>query len=78
MHLWQVKREVVELININPNVVQEAKTALAKRYNMDQRNGSLNNAINESGEAGKANVESKVQESITTKKQERRDYLQTL
>jgi len=72
------KKEVIELINNDPNVLQEAKTALAKRYNSEQRNGSLNNAIDASSDSGKSNVETKVQESITNKKQDRKEYLETL
>jgi len=72
------KKEILELINSNPNVVQEAKTALANRYNTNQRNGSLNNAINAAGDSGESNVVTNMQESITNTKQDRKEYLETL
>jgi len=72
------KKEILELINSNPNVVQEAKTALANRYNTNQRNGSLNNAINSAGDSGESNVVTNMQESITNTKQDRKEYLETL
>lgn len=72
------KREILELINSDPNIVSEAKKELADRYNSGQRNGALNNAINASGEQGRTNVETKVQESITNTKQDRKEYLESL
>lgn len=72
------KKEVLELINSDPNVISEAKTALANRYNTSQRNGALNSAIDDSGDSGKSNVVTGIQESITTTKQDRKEYLETL
>ena len=72
------KTEIVRLINEDPNVLADAKTALANRYNTNQRNGTLNNAINAAGEQGGANVKTNIQESITTTKEDRKEYLETL
>jgi len=72
------KAEIVRLINEDPNVLSDAKEALAGRYNTNQRNGSINNAINAAGEQGPDNVVTNMQESITNTKEDRKEYLETL
>ena len=85
---FPVKAEVLALINGNPNVVEEARNALWSRYNatdtsgnrtqVDQRTNVLNKAVNEVGEEGKSNLETKVEESITNTKTTRKTYLDSL
>ena len=72
-------REVAQLIQNNPNIVQESKNILINRYNSnaDTRNNALNSAIN-TGEEGEENLKTKVQESITNSKENRQKYLQSL
>lgn len=74
---YPVKREVLELINNDPNVVEAARTALWQRYNQsqqDQRNNVINSAI-QAVEQGQQNIESKVQEEVTKSKETRKNYL---
>ena len=73
--------EVMQLINDNPNIVQTAKNALISRYNSNQgtvRNNVINPTINSNGEEGQENLKTKVEESITNSKENRKEYLQSL
>jgi len=71
---YQPSNNIGVLINSNPNVIQEAKTELARRYNEGYRaliEESVNNGTPE-------NVETKMQEEITKQKEERANYLNGL
>ena len=72
--------EVMELINSNPNIVQTAKNELVQRYmsSQDRVRGNINSAINSSGEDGEENLKTKVEESITNSKDNRKKYLESL
>lgn len=75
---YPVKREVLDLINNDPNVIETARNALWQRYNQsqhDQRNNVLNQAI-QAVEQGQQNIESKVEEEITKSKESRKNYLE--
>ena len=69
-------REVMELIDSNPNILEEAKQALYNRYNTAQRNDVISPAV--SGEGSDANVESGMEESIQNSLTTRQEYLQGL
>ena len=71
-------REVAELIDSDPNIVDRAKSELTSRYNANQRNNVINQAIQNNVEGGDENVASGVEEDITTTKQNRKDYLDGL
>ena len=71
-------REVADLIEANPNIVQEAKQALASRYDANQRNNIINQAIINEGEAADSNVAAGVEEEITASEENRRNYLDGL
>jgi len=71
---YQPSNNIGVLISSNPNVVQEAKTALTQRYNEGYRA-----LIDESVNSGTSeNVETKMQEEITKQKEERANYLNGL
>lgn len=73
--------EVMQLINDNPNIIQIAKNTLISRYNSSQgtvRNNVINPSINSNGEEGKDNLKTKVEESITNTKENRKEYLESL
>jgi len=71
---YQPSNNIGVLISSNPNVVQEAKTALTQRYNEGYRA-----LIDESVNSGTSeNVETKMQEEITKQKEERANYLSGL
>ena len=72
---------VMQLIQTNPNIIETAKSALIRRYNDNNslvRDGSINSAINSSGEEGEENLKTKVEESITNSKETRKQYLESL
>lgn len=69
-------REVMELIDKNPNVVEEAKTDLYNRYNTDQRNNIINPAV--TNENAQDNLETNMEESITNSLNTRQEYLEGL
>ncbi len=75
---YPISRETMELINTNPNVVNEAKNALWARYNADQRNGNVNNQLNNYSAESSDNVETGIQEQIQKQKQLRQEYLEAL
>ena len=73
--------EVMQLISNNPNIVQVAKNTLISRYNANQgnvRNNVINPTINSNGQEGEENLKTKVEESITNSKENRKEYLQSL
>lgn len=73
-------REVALLIESDPNIVTKAKNELISRYNSNSstRNDVLNQAISNSGDEGEDNLKTKVEESITDSKENRKQYLQSL
>ncbi len=75
-------REVSQLINSNPNVVQTAKDELAKRYNnatlLSGRNDIINPAVMAIGEEAQANVATGTATAIEAQKQSREDYIKEL
>ena len=74
---YPVKREVLELINSDPNVLEVARNALWQRYNqgqVNQRDNVINPAI-QAVEQPNQKIESKVQEEITKSKESRKNYL---
>lgn len=73
--------EVMQLIIDNPNIVQDAKNGLYKRYQDYYgrvRNEVINPSINNNGEEGTENLKTKIEESITTTKENRKQYLESL
>lgn len=70
--------EVAQLIEADPNIVQRAKEELSGRYNANQRNNVINQAIQNNAETGDQSVTTKVQEEITTTKENRKEYLDGL
>lgn len=73
--------EVMNLIQNNPNIVDTAKNELIKRYNENNgtvRNEVINPSINSNGEEGEENLKSKIEAGITSTKDNRKQYLQSL
>ena len=71
-------REVANLIDADPNIVDRAKTELQSRYNADQRNNVINQALQNNAEEADSNIETKVQDEITMTQENRRNYLDGL
>lgn len=74
---YPVSGEVLKLIDADPNIIQRAKEELVKRYNVEQRN-NINSIISNNSDANTDNVKTKVDESITNTKDNRKKYLDSL
>lgn len=74
---YVISREVYQLIDSNPNIVNEAKNELYARYNDTQRN-AINQQLQNNLETSDDNLKSKVQESITKTQDERKQYLDAM
>ena len=76
---YPVSREVLELINNDPNVVEVAKQGLWRRYNeaqQNQRNNVLNSTLQSIDEQTKqSNLETNLNDEITKTKETRKDYI---
>lgn len=79
---YHVNNATIQLIGKNPNVVQEAKEALANRYNANDAGNStrseIQNQLNQHYEDAKDNIESGIEEHITKQKEYRQQYLEAL
>ena len=75
---YPVNREVMTLMESDPNIVDTAKRELYARYNADQRNNSINSALNQYSEEAKSSIESKIEEQVTNAKTERKKYIEEL
>lgn len=78
---YPLNREVLELIQGDPNILTDAKNKLFARYNdtqVNQRTNVINNAIQNAGDQAQSNVETKVEESITNSKTTRKQWLDSL
>ena len=79
---YVVNEEVAKLIESDPNIVATALVELRARYNANdgalksQRNQGINGALSNNGKD--ENVPTKMQESITSTKESRQQYLQSL
>lgn len=71
--------EVLSLMHSNPNIVNEAKTALAARYDglKNLRSDNINSALSKFDEE-EDTITDKVEESITSTIEARQEYLQSL
>ena len=75
---YPVNKEVMTLMENDPNIADTAKRELYARYNTEQRNNGINNALNEYSEEAKSSIESKIQEQVTNAKAERKKYIEEL
>ncbi len=83
---YPVSQEVLQLINGNPNIVEQARNALWNRYNAqdssgvqtqaEQRNDVINPAVQT--EEADGNYEANMEESITNSITTRQEYLEGL
>ena len=73
--------EVINLINADKNIKEEARRALAERYTQElrtRRENDINSRLNAYSEEAKANLESNVEKEITSSKDARKQYIDTL
>jgi len=73
--------EVINLINADKNITEEARKGLADRYTQElraRREQDLNAQLNIYGEEAKDNLEENVEQEITNSKEARKEYLDRL
>ena len=73
--------EVINLINADKNITEEARRALVERYTQEaraRRENDINSQLNSYAEEAKDNVESNVEQEITNSKEARKQYLDAL
>ena len=73
--------EVINLINADKNVTEEAKKGLRDRYTDElraRREQELNAQLNSYNEEAKENLETSVEQEITNSKEARKQYLDSL
>ena len=79
---YPVNQAVLTLINSDPNVVQEAKEALWRRYNeqeqVEQRNNHINSALSDNAEGSNEAIQAGIQEETTALKAAREAYVKSL
>ena len=85
---YPVNYDVLQLINGNPNILEEARNALWNRYNAtdssgvqtqaEQRTNVIDAGINADPEQSQSNLESNMNESITDAVTTRQEYLEGL
>ena len=72
--------QIMQLIQSDPNIVNEAKSALITRFNQggERVRGNIESAISNNGEEGQENLKTKLEESASNAKEERQKYLESL
>lgn len=73
--------EVINLINADKNITEEAKKGLAERYTTElraRREQEINSQINSYIEEAKDNLEANIEEEITNSKEARKEYIDSL
>ena len=75
---YPVSQVTLQAMQANPNILNEAKNALANRYNSTDRQSTIQNEINKNSEDADSNIESKIQDHITRQKQYKQQYLEDL
>lgn len=72
---------VINLMNSDSNITNEAKQGLAQRYTQalrDRREQEINSQVNAVGEEAKSNLETNMEQEITKSKEARKQYLDSL
>lgn len=72
---------VINLMNANSNITQEAKQGLAERYTQElrlRREQDINAQVNAVRESAQTNLETSIQQEITKSKEARKQYLDEL
>ena len=71
--------EVINLINADKNIADEARRGLAERYaGLREVRENINNQLNIYAEEAKSNLESNIEQEITKAKENRKEYLDAL
>jgi len=73
--------QVINLINSDKNITEEARRGLAERYTAEiraRRENDINSQLNSYSEEAKTNLEANVEQEITNSKEARREYIDLL
>ena len=73
--------EVINLINSDKNIKEEAKRALAERYTQElrsRRENDINSVLNSYRDEAKQSLETGVEQEITNSKEARKEYIDSL
>ena len=77
-----VSAENSQLLQRDPNILQNAMNAIIERYNQvdstNIRNNYINSEIQSQGDQAQTNLETNMEESITKSQESRKDYLDSL
>lgn len=72
---------VINLMNADSNITQEARKGLAERYTQElraRREQDINSQVNAAGEDAQTNLETNMEQEITKSKEARKQYLDSL
>lgn len=72
---------VINLINADKNITEEARRGLVERYTQElraRRENDITSQVNSYGEDAKENVEAGIEEEITKSKEARKQYIDSL
>lgn len=72
---------VINLINADKNITEEARRALVERYTQElrtRRESDITSQMNAYGEEAKDNIEAGIEEEITKSKEARKQYIDSL
>ena len=74
---YVASQDVINLLNVDPNITAEAKSALAQRYSDETRaqRSAINKDLENYTDDAKTNIEAGVSESIEKQKTARADYV---
>ena len=73
-------KDVYDLIQADPNIIEEARNALNRKYSglVDKRNQNINTVVSEYSENAIENIEAKLEEEIARQQEARQLYLEGL
>ena len=71
-------RETTVLIESNPNIVEDVRNEIKNRYSPETRNDNITPMVDEAGQEGETNLQTKVEESITNSENARKEFLDSL
>ena len=76
---YPVNNEALNLMNTNPNILDEAKASIANRYDRSLRENFINNQLGSvQADQRQSNLESNVTQHIQQQRELRQQYLQSL
>lgn len=75
---YSVSKKVLGLINADPNITEEARNEIWLRYNAEQRDGSISNALDKFVDSADSSISSGTDDEISRLKESREEYLTML